>query len=81
MANCTNGRHAAMFLAGIAADQTVGHWWIGTLGRDLLPMQIGPLNFTPSLNNLLMAAWPVVLAALVWYAWFRKERPAVATAP
>lgn len=81
MAHCTNGRHTAMFLAGIAADQTASHWWIGTLGRDLLPMQVGPITFTPMLNIGLMVAWPVVLAALVWYAWFRKDERTVATSP
>ena len=74
MTNGMNGRHAAMFLAGIAADETLGHWWLGTLGKDMLPMKVGPWSITTDVNVGFMIAWPVALAALVWYAWFRKER-------
>jgi hypothetical protein len=74
MTNGTNGRHAAMFLAGIAADESLGHWWLGTLGKDMLPMKVGPWSITADVNVGFMIAWPVVFAILVWYAWFRKER-------
>jgi hypothetical protein len=80
MANGSNGRHAAMFLAGIAADETVGHWWLGIFGTDMLPMQFGPLTVTQSLNEALMVIWPVALVFLVWYAWFRKEKQPLVTA-
>jgi hypothetical protein len=58
----SRGQQAAMFLAGIAANETLGHWWLGTLGRDMLPMKFGQFTVT------------VVLGGLVWFAWVRKER-------
>lgn len=70
----SNGRQVAMVLTGVAADETVGHWWLGIWGRDLLPVRIGPWSVTSEANMVFMVAWPLLLAALVWYAWFRKER-------
>ena len=69
-------RLAAMFLAGIAADETVGHWWLGTFGRDMLPMQFGGLTVTSTLNTAMMVIWPVVLVLSLWFAVFRKGRRA-----
>jgi hypothetical protein len=76
MSAAANGhsRQAAMFLAGVAADETLGHWWLGTLGRDALPMKVGPWSITSDVNVGFMIAWPAVLVTLVWFAWFRKER-------
>jgi hypothetical protein len=76
MSAAANGhsRQAAMFLAGVAADETLGHWWLGTLGRDALPMKVGPWSITSDVNVGFMIMWPAVLATLVWIAWFRKER-------
>ena len=71
--HCTKGRMAAMFLAGVAANETVGHWWLGTFGKDLLPVKVGPWSIGAEANSVLMIAWPLVLVALAWYAWFRKE--------
>ncbi|MFZ9882075.1 MAG: hypothetical protein ACO3QC_11805, partial [Phycisphaerales bacterium] len=59
--------------AGIAADETVGHWWLGTFGKDMLPMNVGPLTVTAPVNVGFMVIWPMALAFLVWFAWFRKE--------
>jgi hypothetical protein len=67
-------QHAAIFLAGIATQETIGHWWLGTFGRDMLPMRIGPWTVTEQANIAFMIGWPVILAFLAWYAWFRKER-------
>ena len=67
-------QHAAIFLAGIATQETIGHWWLGTMGRDMLPMRIGNWSVTQDVNLGFMIGWPVVLGFLVWYAWFRKER-------
>lgn len=69
-------RLAAMFLAGIAADETVGHWWLGTFGRDMLPMQFGGLTVTSTLNTAMMVIWPVILVLSLWFAVFRKGRRA-----
>jgi hypothetical protein len=66
----------AKFLAGYAGAETIGHWWMGIWGRQLLPIDMGWFTFTRDLNTLAMAAWPVVLAALVYFAWFHKARPA-----
>lgn len=62
----------AKFYAGIAAHETLGHWWLGTWGRDLLPWRFGSFAFTPEYNMVLMAAWPAVLVLLVYYAWIRQ---------
>ena len=69
-----NGRQVAMVLVGYAANETLGHWWLGTMGRDMLPMRIGNWSVTQDVNLGFMIGWPVVLGFLVWYAWFRKER-------
>lgn len=67
----THLRDAAKFLAGLAAGETVGHLWLGTGGRHLLPMPLGWFTFTESMNDVVMVAWPVVLCGLVWFAWLR----------
>lgn len=70
------GRDVAMVLVGVAATETVGHWWLGTMGRDMMPIKFGNLwTVTPEFNLLLMIAWPVALAVLVWLAWFRRQSP------
>jgi hypothetical protein len=40
----------------------------------MLPMRIGPWTVTEQANIAFMIGWPVILAFLAWYAWFRKER-------
>ena len=70
----SRGQQAAMFLAGVAANETLGHWWLGTLGREKLPVTLGPVTVTEQANMAFMIAWPVVLGGLVWFAWVRKER-------
>ena len=65
---------ASMFLAGYAANETLGHWWLGTLGRDMLPLKVGQWTVTEQANIAFMIAWPVVLGGLVWFAWVRTER-------
>lgn len=76
--NGMKARFGAMFLAGIAADETIGHWWLGTFGRDMLPMQVGALTVTSTLNTAMMVIWPALLVLSIWFAWFRKGRPSVA---
>ena len=70
-------REIAKFLSGYAATEAIGHWWMGTStsGRHLLPMDVGWFTFTPAMNLFAMIIWPLVLAALVYYAWIRKAEP------
>jgi hypothetical protein len=71
-------RDIAKVLCGYAGAETIGHWWMGIWGRDLLPMHIGSFTFTPALNTFAMIAWPLVLAALVYFGWwYRKVGDAV----
>jgi hypothetical protein len=69
-------RETAKFLSGYAAAETLGHWWMGIWGGDLLPMTIGGFVFTPTLNTYCMIAWPIVLMTLVYFAWIHKGRRA-----
>ncbi len=66
-------RDLLLVLVGIVANETLGHWWLGTMGRDALPLKIGERwTVTPEFNLALMILWPVVLAVLVWMAWFKR---------
>lgn len=68
-----SSRDLLLVLVGMAANETLGHWWLGTMGRDVLPLKIGERwTVTPELNLTLMVLWPVVLSILVWLAWFRR---------
>ena len=75
MKRSVQGRDIAKFFAGWAAAETVGHWALGLLGTDLFPITIGRFAFTNGWNLFAMAAWPVVLAALVYVGWSFGERP------
>jgi hypothetical protein len=68
----TSMREVAKFLSGIAANETLGHWWLGIWGKHLLPMQLGWFAWTDTMNTFAMVFWPIVLVTLVWYAWVRK---------
>ena len=70
-------REVAKVLCGYAGAETIGHWWMGIWGRHLLPMDLGWFTFTPGFNAVAMIAWPLVLAALVYFAWFTKAEAAV----
>lgn len=70
-------REIAKALSGYAGAETIGHWWMGIWGRHLLPMDVGWFTFTPALNTFAMIVWPLVLAALVYFAWFYKPQLAV----
>lgn len=67
-------REFAKFFSGIAAHETVAHWWLGIWGRDLLPFKLSWFTFTEELNFFAMTAWPIVLIALVYVAWVRPAR-------
>lgn len=78
----SRAKEFAKFVSGIAAHETVGHWWLGVWGRDLMPIKFFGITFTAEYNMILMAVWPLVLAALVSYAWIRRsagERAPLAT--
>jgi hypothetical protein len=64
-------REIAKFLAGYAGAETIGHWAMWIWGQHLLPIDLGWFKFTAGLNNFAMIVWPVILAALVYYAWVR----------
>lgn len=68
----TRSQEVAKFLAGIAASETLGHWWLGIWGGNVLPPKLPWFTFTSTMNTFAMIAWPVVLAALLYYAWVRK---------
>ena len=67
-------RETAKFFAGYAAAETLGHWWMGIWGKDLLPMDLGWFTFTASVNMFAMIAWPLVLIALVYVGWLHQGR-------
>jgi hypothetical protein len=66
------GREIAKFLSGIAFNETLGHWWLGVWGRDLLPWDFGFSTFTDKMNHVCMAVWPLLLIGLVWVGWLKK---------
>ena len=72
-------RELAKFLAGIAFNESLGHLWLGTFGRDLLPLPLKLFTFTAGMNDVCMIAWPLVCAGLVWYGWM--YHPAGSRAP
>lgn len=65
-------REIAKFASGVAAHETLGHWWLGTFGSQWLPIKLSWFTFTQEMNYAVMAAWPVVLAGLVYFAWFSR---------
>jgi hypothetical protein len=66
------GREVAKFFSGVVAHETLGHWWLGIWGSDLLPWKIGGYTFTSAINAYCMIGWPIVLAVLLYFAWIRK---------
>ena len=71
------GKDALKVLTGMVLSETLGHYWMGIWGREYLPMQIGGLTFTESMNRYAMIGWPIVLFTLIYLAWHRK--PSVST--
>ncbi len=67
-------REVAKFLSGIAFHETLGHWWLGIWGQDMLPWKFSWFTFTSTINVFAMVIWPIVLVALVWFAWLRRPR-------
>ena len=74
-------REIAKFAAGIAANESLGHWWLGTLGREHLPIRLSLMTLGENVNYIAMVAWPIVLAALVYYAWLSKASVGKPTTP
>jgi hypothetical protein len=72
-------RDAAIFVAGIASWETLGHWFIGLWARDLLPMNVLGFEFTAQMNTIAMVAWPAVFAGMAYIAWFRRPRATAAS--
>lgn len=74
-------RDLAKFMAGVAANETLGHWWLGIWGSELLPMKIGSFTFTRTFNMFSMIFWPTMLALLVYWAWFHHRTTTSANPP
>ena len=72
MAMTTRTREIAKFLSGIAFHETLGHWWLGTWGKEMLPWKLSWFTFTTAMNNACMVVWAVMFVALVWFGWVRK---------
>ena len=79
-ANHHASREVAKFLAGVACNESLGHLWLGTFGRDLLPLPLKVFTFTAGMNDVCMVVWPLVLAGLVWYGWLWQPRGSHAAA-
>ena len=75
----STSREVAKFLSGIAFSESIGHLWLGIWGQDMLPWQFSWFTFTSTINNVAMVIWPIVLFALLWFAWLRQ--PTSRTAP
>ncbi len=71
-------REVAKFLSGIAFHETLGHWWLGIWGQDMLPWKFSWFTFTNTINTVAMVIWPIVFIALVWFAWLRKPSASAA---
>ena len=46
----SHARDWAVYLAGVATSETLGHWWLGVWGKDLLPVKVGPWTITADVN-------------------------------
>lgn len=68
----STGREWAKFFAGLAFDQTLGHWLFGLFWSELFPLKIGWFTFTATFNYACMAVWPLLTIALVYIAWYRR---------
>lgn len=66
-------REVAKFLSGIAFHETLGHWWLGIWGKDMLPWEFSWFTFTSEMNTACMVVWPVLFLSLAWYAWLGKS--------
>ena len=65
-------RDVAKVLTGVAASETIGHWWLGTFGTRFLPLDLGWFTFTREVNWVAMGVWPLALAVCVWVGWWRR---------
>ena len=73
------GKEIAKAAAGFAASETIGHWWMGLAGDKFLPLDLGWFTFTREMNHIVMIAWPLILVALVIYAWGMKPKEQTTT--
>ena len=73
------GKEIAKAATGFAACETIGHWWIGLSGDRFLPIDLGWFTFTREMNQIVMIAWPLILVALIVYAWGIKPKDRTTT--
>lgn len=62
----------AMFFAGLAFDQSIVHWGLGTTRE--LPITYSFYTLTPQLNMAASIFWPLLAFLLLVYAWPRRLR-------
>jgi hypothetical protein len=62
----------AMFFAGLARDQTITHWALGSSGE--LTITYSFYTLTPQINHAASVFWPVLAVALLIYCWPRELR-------
>lgn len=65
-------RDIAKFVAGFAANETLGHWMLGSFGTHLFPMKIAGISFTQEFNRFAMWMWLVVLLVSFVIGWHRR---------
>lgn len=64
-------KEIAKFLSGFAAHEALSHTVLS--GSGLLPLTIFGFTVTAGYNSGIIALWWIVLFALVYYAWFKKN--------
>lgn len=67
-----SARDILILVTGIAAHESIGHWWLGIWGREMLPIKLGRITFTAEWNTFAMIAWPIALVPLVYFGWWRR---------
>ena len=61
----------ALVFAGVAANETLGHWILGIWGTHLFPMKFLGMTVTQEFNWLAMGLWPLVLLLCIYLGWRR----------
>lgn len=64
------GREVAKFFSGFAANQVLTH---GALALGGVEFTLFGIAYTPRLNTVAVAAWAILFAVLVYFAWIRGD--------
>ena len=65
-------RDIAKFFAGFAANEAIGHWFLGIWGAHLFPMKFFGITFTQEFNWFAMGFWPLALFLCAYLGWRRR---------